>query len=124
MLWRRYHAQTEASREAEERQETDARIRLGKHSAGGFHRRAAHGRRKLIRNPVADREVPLRPRDNNGRRVMRFMAMTGAAALAMALAACSGGTGTTNVAVMNDTAFGNDMGLDTDRKSPRLNSSH
>src|SRR3546814_4147639 len=56
--------------------------------------------------------VPLRPRDNNGRRVMRFMAMTGAAALAMALAACSGGTGTTNDAVMNDTAFGNDMGLD------------
>src|SRR3546814_11147989 len=42
---------------------------------------------------------------------MRFMAMTGAAALAMALAACSGGTGTTNDAVMNDTAFGNDMGL-------------
>src|SRR3546814_11732768 len=40
------------------------------------------------------------------------MAMTGAAALAMALAACSGGTGTTNDAVMNDTAFGNDMGLD------------
>src|SRR3546814_1248080 len=62
MLWRRYHAQTEASGEAEGRQETDARIRLGKHSAGGFHRRAAHGRRKLIRNPVADREVPLRPR--------------------------------------------------------------
>src|SRR3546814_9184950 len=108
MLWRRYHAQTEASGEAEGRQETDARIRLGKHSAGGFHRRAAHGRRKLIRNPVADREVPLRPRDNNGRRVMRFMAMTGAAALAMALAACSGGTGTTN----------------EDRKSTRLNSSH
>src|SRR3546814_19053841 len=43
---------------------------------------------------------------------MRFMAMTGAAALAMALAACSGGTGTTNDAVMNDTAFGNDMGHD------------
>src|SRR3546814_15089688 len=43
---------------------------------------------------------------------MRFMAMTGAAALAMALAACSGGTGTTSDAVMNDTAFGNDMGLD------------
>src|SRR3546814_2641630 len=85
MLWRRYHAQTEASGEAEGRQETDARIRLGKHSVGGFHRRAAHGRRKLIRNPVADREVPLRPRDNNGRRVMRFMEMTGAAALAMAL---------------------------------------
>ncbi len=43
---------------------------------------------------------------------MRFMAMTGAAALAMALAACSGGTGTTNDAAMDDTAFGNDMGLD------------
>src|SRR3546814_8116870 len=137
---------------AEGMKETDARIRLGKHSAGGFHRRAAHGRRKLIRNPVADREVPLRPRDNNGRRVMRFMAMTGAAELAMALAACSGGTGTTNDAVMNDTAFGNALGLDTmvdgnmtaaggaaiaalttaagkdagsaDRKSTRLNSSH
>src|SRR3546814_14605475 len=84
--------------------------------SGGFHRRAAHGRRKLIRNPVADREVPLRPRDNNGRRVMRFMAMTGAAALAMALAACSGGTGTTNDAVMNDTAFGNDMGRSEERR--------
>src|SRR3546814_17876960 len=80
MLWRRYHAQTEASGEAEGRQETDARIRPGKHSAGGFHRRAAHGRRKLLRNPVADREFPLRPCNNKGSKVQRFKAMQGAAA--------------------------------------------
>src|SRR3546814_13451176 len=109
MLWRRYHAQTEASGEAEGRQETDARIRLGKHSAGGFHRRAAHGRRKLIRNPVADREVPLRPRDNTGRREMRFLAMPGAAALAMAWEECSGGNGPTDDARCTDVPFGKAM---------------
>ncbi|HVI98690.1 MAG TPA: superoxide dismutase family protein [Sphingomonas sp.] len=45
---------------------------------------------------------------------MRFMAMTGATALALALAACSGGTGTTNDAAMNDAAIANDLSMGMD----------
>ncbi|MCM8731338.1 superoxide dismutase family protein [Hephaestia sp. GCM10023244] len=43
---------------------------------------------------------------------MRFIATTGAAALAMALAACSGGTATTNDAALNDASLSSDLGMD------------
>ncbi len=43
MLWWRRHPQTQAAREAESRQEEDAAIRPGRHSAGSVHRRAEDG---------------------------------------------------------------------------------
>ena len=43
MLWRRHHAQAQASRQAEGRQEEDAAIRQGRNPAGSLHRRAQDG---------------------------------------------------------------------------------
>ena len=43
VLRRRRHAQAQASREAEGRQEADAPVRQGRHPAGGLHRRAEDG---------------------------------------------------------------------------------
>ena len=43
VLWRRHHAQTETSGEAEGRQEEDAAVRQGRHPAGSLHRRAQGG---------------------------------------------------------------------------------
>ncbi len=43
VLWRRHHAQTQASGEAEGRQEEDAAVRQGRHPAGSLHRRAEGG---------------------------------------------------------------------------------
>ena len=44
MLWRRHHAQAQASGQAEGRQEEDAPIRQRRDSAGSLHRRAQNGR--------------------------------------------------------------------------------
>ena len=44
MLWRRHHAQAQASRQAEGRQEEDAPVRQGGDSAGSLHRRPQNGR--------------------------------------------------------------------------------
>ena len=43
MLWRRHHAQAQASRQAEGRQEEDAAVRQGRNPAGSLHRRAQDG---------------------------------------------------------------------------------
>lgn len=48
MLWRRYHAEEEAAREAEERESQNEGIRQRQYSSGSIHRSPKDGRRELI----------------------------------------------------------------------------
>src|SRR2546427_46090 len=49
MLWRRYHSQTETSRETKGRQKAHEVVRVGEHPSGGFYRGAQSMRNKDTR---------------------------------------------------------------------------
>src|SRR3546814_5775192 len=70
MLRRRRDPKEEAPRKAERGQEADARIWQCEHSAGGFHRGAADGRRQLGPGRIVlrtERPAPARYRGHPGR---------------------------------------------------------
>ena len=82
MLWRRHHAEAQAARQAEGRQEEDARVRQGRHPAGSLHRRAEDGRElagpAAIPAPKAQavRSVPARLISREGSmRLVSFLAL-------------------------------------------------